>query len=351
MLEAGKSLTTSGSALFLDTLTGIVDWYKNSPLGNMRGEVGEGDDGESDTGWDIEGDDPTAEEATPETDTSTPEAEEAPPADTEEPTPKDDEQQAEKEAPETETAVTPEMQAMQEQFDDLQANFNALQTKSENLQNVANFYQGKLNDVTKTKDVPVANTDPNASQNPNLPQEVVPPEKWDFEDADVFRQQMGGYIDHQTTIQNQNMQSAYEKTIVPMFERTGQALNMVVDQVFKGQNEDWDEVIGNVQKEIFMFDAEGKEVIGVKNQSVLDYFRAQPIPKLAMYNWGVGQKAPTKIKEGVKANTRKVIEKIAAKPKGPTKPGASERTDRVPDLGWDDPKDVAEQKLHKSGLI
>jgi len=147
------------------------------------------------------------------------------------------------------------------------------------------------------------------------------------------------------------LQKGFQQMVVPALERINQAMNHVIEKTIKPNLKDWDEVMEDVHDELFILDKSGKQVINVKNQALLDYFRAQPVPVLAMYEHGLAKKAPQKIKEGVQKANKDTIQKIQKKPKAPTQVKSGHAQPDIGDLDWDTPASQAEKILAKKKLL
>ena len=126
------------------------------------------------------------------------------------------------------------------------------------------------------------------------------------------------------------------------------------EEIVRSRHPDYDETVKAVVGDIFILDPQGN-VLGVKNPSLLNYFRAQVNPHEAMYSHGLNKSAskrvPQQIKEGTQKATRETLDRITAKPKGPTMPKGGGSPGEHLNLDWNTPPDVVEKILDKRGLL
>ena len=229
-----------------------------------------------------------------------------------------------------------------------------LQAQLANMQRMADFFQTKYNEMVQMNQgqQPSPQT-PEQQGQPGQPTPqglMDPPAQWES------TKQVVDFFDKRTDVRTQQkmgemLQKGFQQMVVPALERINQAMNHVIEKTIKPNLKDWDEVMEDVHDELFILDKSGKQVINVKNQALLDYFRAQPVPVLAMYEHGLAKKAPQKIKEGVQKANKDTIQKIQKKPKAPTQVKSGHAQPDIGDLDWDTPASQAEKILAKKKLL
>jgi len=231
-----------------------------------------------------------------------------------------------------------------------------MRARLQSLEQMTNFWQSKYNEAINASRQNQPQQQPGQRQSPpgqqEAPGEIAelepPPENWETTNDVV------SYFDKRTQTRTQQvMEQAYNESVKPQFDRFNGAIGEIFDRFVKPQLEDFDDIVKGVNNNhLFVMDPTGQNAIAVKNQALLDYFLAQRIPQLAMYDWGLSQKAPQKIKEGTEKAKKELIGKIKKKPKTPTQiksGGAVEAGDD--ELDWNTPSDKVEQILHKKRLI
>lgn len=320
-----------GSAL---TLMGLIREIAHTvlhPLFNQRGQAGESDDDPTNPGEDaLEHDTPSSDEA----------------GDDNEPAADDGDTPADAGTDQEPTDTTQDQTPAEPQsnVDELNQRIAQLEADKQQAEQMAQFYsqfyqQGQQQDAIPGQ--PPGQQPGQQAQN-QPPSDVINPGDWEDQE------QTASWVNHQ--IQNQ-AQQLYQAHVIPALQQLSTAIQGLQMATAKGGKEDWDDVYSEAIKEIFTMAPDGN-VIGVKNQALLSYFRSQANPFEAMYQYGLTKKTPDKIKQQVQANTKKAIESIGKKPKGPTTPKGGGK-DGKPDteLDWDTPPDQAEKVLAKKGLI
>ena len=230
-----------------------------------------------------------------------------------------------------------------------------LRAEIENTNQMATFYQQQYNDVIGTQppgtqkgvteqgQVTPGQTTPQTPQ--GLPEGVLPPDQWENQN------QMAGYMDHRATETAQTATTQMmEEQITPVFKRAGAEIAAMQDSLVKFVHSDYDKVVEPLLQDLFTMAPDGK-VIGVKNQALLNYFREQPFPQMAMYKHGLAKQAPQKIKEGRQTAIKETVKNIMGKPKAPTQPITTSVPKDAPGLDWDSSPDQAEEYLDKEGLL
>jgi len=183
------------------------------------------------------------------------------------------------------------------------------------------------------------------------PEGILTPGQWDSTDWAKAQEDMGKYFDwHTKSTVQENLQNAYQQAIQPVFQAIGNQLSAIREMVVKAQHKDYDDVIKAVHDELFYLDPNGRP-LAEKNPALIKYFQQAPFPELAMYQWGLSKKAPDKIKEAARKGSKETAKKIAAKPKGPTRPKASAPPGEGPALDWDSDEQTVEAELDKAHLI
>jgi hypothetical protein len=173
------------------------------------------------------------------------------------------------------------------------------------------------------------------------PENIVNPGDWDSQEHTA------DWVNH--TVQSQ-LQQGYQQMVLPVLQKVTTALQGLQLNSAKAGKEDWDDVYGGTMGEIFTMGPDGK-VLGVKNPALLNYFQSQGNPFESMYQYGLTKKTPEKIKQQVQDQTKKTVEKLSKRPKGPTQPKSGETPKDTPALDWDTPAPEAEKILDKKGLI
>lgn len=262
-------------------------------------------------------------------------------------------------------------QEMNTRLKDLETQHQDALTKVDYMTNMAEFYQAKVNEaVNGPPSVPgpppgQAPGQPSGQppgqppgqvpgQNPQvpgeLPQDVVGPESWNNQT------EQAGWITHTARQEAEGvaanyMQQGYEHTIVPVFNKFNESIIAMQDNLVKLMKPDYDEVTKGLDEQLFTMNPAG-DVIGIKNPALVQFFRDSSIPALAKYEYALSRKAPEKIKAGVQAETKAVVDGLVNRPTSPTTP-ARESAANVPKdlLDWDTPTAEAEGILGKRGLI
>ena len=325
-------------------------WIKNvwvslkEIIGNERGEIGINDSGEDNSdagdGWNVDGDlpDDKSLESQP-IPVKEPEKEEVLE------TKPDVEPKGEKEEEGQEKEETQEVEKEQTvTIEDLQAQIKQQTGEMENMKSLLKYYESLQVDPNPQKEQ--AKPPVKEQGQPLQGDFEQPPESWESTN------QVVEYFDKRNQTQfNQVLQSQ----VRPVMEKFDGAFNVMVDRFIKPQCEGWEEILTDVSDELFVFDSKKEKVVDIKNQSLLKYFQSQPIPQLAMYDYGLNKKAPTKIKDGIEKGVREgkksLLTKLSQKPKAPQKLSSEQHSDNAGDLDWNEPTEAVENKLHKAGLI
>jgi uncharacterized coiled-coil protein SlyX/signal recognition particle subunit SEC65 len=193
---------------------------------------------------------------------------------------------------------------------------------------------------------------PPAGAVPGIPKDLEPPPaNWETTNDLV------SYFDKRTgTMINQHVENTlrkgYQDAIMPAFNRFNTALHSIIERAVKPQLKDFDDVLGEVTKSVFLLDSKGEKIVGVQNQQLLNYFRAQPVPLLAMYDYGMSRRAPKQIKKATNEAVKKAVKKLGTRPKAPVVPkGKAKPKGPIAELDWNTPRRVAEGILAKKRLI
>jgi len=232
----------------------------------------------------------------------------------------------------------PEVEQLNQRIAQMEAD---LKQQTEMAQFYGQFYQDHLQ----------AQQQPGQQQQPQLgpgqvadgqpPEGVINPGDWDSQEHTA------NWVNH--TVQTR-LEQGYQQTVLPVLQKITTALQGLQLHSAKAGKDDWDDVYGETMNEIFTMGPDGK-VLGVKNQALLTYFQSQGNPFESMYEYGLTKKTPEKIKKQVQDQTKKTVEKLSNRPKGPKQPKAGETPKDSPDLDWDTPSSEAEKILDKRGLI
>ena len=234
-----------------------------------------------------------------------------------------------------------------------------LQGKFSQMEKMLQFYQNSYNQLAtqmKTGGAVQPPTGEQAAQGKPTPQGQAqteqldaPPPEWKTSEEVVQ------YFDkrNQAIVRKEIDQvvKQYVGQIDESFGRVNQAIHTFIDRSIKPQLKDFDDVIKDVNNELFVLDPTGQNIVGFRNQALLQYFKSQPIPILAMYDYGVSKKAPQKIKEAAQQATKKTVQKIAQKPKAPKQIKGGASSEEAGELDWNTPRDKVEQILGKKRLI
>lgn len=234
-----------------------------------------------------------------------------------------------------------------------------MQVKLTQMEKMLQFYQQGYNELLQRtrgaqQPAPPPVGEHAATGKPTQPGQVQanlepPPAEWkttedvvkyfDKRNQSMIRQEIDGVV------------KQYVGEIDKSFARVNQAIHSFIDRSVKPQLKDFDDVIKDVNNEVFVLDPTGQNVVDVRNRALLQYFQAQPIPILAMYDYGLSKRAPQKIKQAANEATKKTVQKIAQKPKAPKQVKGGASAEEVGELDWDTPRDRVEQILNKKRLI
>lgn len=241
----------------------------------------------------------------------------------------------------------PRWQEMVQQQKETQSQLAELQAQLQQANDMANFYATQYNEAVGLGQVkPQQEGQPQPGQQeaakPELPIQALEPEKWST----------------QTDFANYTKAQVNELRglVEPSLQRMSQQLGAVMEWVIKANKPDYDEVVKKTHEDIFNLDPSGRAT-GLKNQALFNYFNAHPFPHLAMYEHGLRKTAPDRIKQGVQQNTKKTLQQLGKKPKGPTKPGTTTgKTDRQSFWTSKDkwsplPGKLEEKELDDAGLL
>ena len=255
-------------------------------------------------------------------------------------------------------------------FKEVNDKVGTLSAEREQLQRGIEFYQNQYNElVAQVQGVAPATGDParpaaqpgtapaNApGQTPApLPQGIKGPGEWEDQT------EMAAYFDHAVSAKaqplvRQELAQAYQQAIAPQIQSINKWVGALEEMVVKAQHPDFDDVVGSVMSEMFVTDHEGKiwnDPAGnpkVKNQALLNYIRQSPMPRMALYNYGVSKRAPQKIADTVTSTTEQLLKAINTRPKGPTVPRQAGGGAKPVELDWDTPKDQVDQYFKEHGI-
>ena len=312
-----------------------------STLTNQRGEVGVEDSSDDGGDWNAEGE-------LAEGDQIKEPADQVKALPITEPKAKAEPQEEEQEEsePEVEAEAEEEVEEEEEETGDNQE-VAAMRAELESLKQMNTFWQSKYNEVTSRQTQPAQKA---AQAQQATPEEFEePPESWESTNDVV------SFFDKRSNVKTQQaMEQGFKQYVQPMFEKFNTAMVEVINRTIKPSLKDYDSIIKDVNdKHLFVMDPTGEKAVAIRNQSLLDYFMAQPVPQLAMYDWGLSQKAPQKIKEGTQKAQKDLISKLKKKPKAPKQiQNASQQPEQGGDeLDWDTPDTQVEKILSKKRLI
>lgn len=247
-----------------------------------------------------------------------------------------------------------EQEGAEEQEPEVSPEIAQMEARLANMEKMAQFFQTKYNELLQmTQGQQPSPQTPQEGQQQGQPQPqglIDPPAQWES------TKQIVDYFDKRVDTRTQQqmgkmLQQGFQQMVVPALQKINEAMNAVIERTIKPNMPDWDDVMSSVHEDLFVLDKTGKQVISVKNQGLLDYFRAQPVPILAMYEHGLAKKAPQKIKEGVQKANKNTIQQIQKKPKPPTQIKGGRAEPGIGDLGWDTKPKDAEKILAKKGLL
>lgn len=241
---------------------------------------------------------------------------------------------------------------------DTQRSLAEVQGKLSQMEKMLQFYQQGYNDLlNQSKGAQPPQEGEQAAKGKPAPQgqaEIdaelqAPPPEWKTSE-DVVQ-----YFDkrNQSLIKREigNAVKQYVGEIDKSFQRVNQAIHTFIDRSIKPQVKDFDDVIKDVNNELFVLDPTGQNIVGYRNQALLQYFQSQPIPILAMYDYGVSKRAPQTIKKAAQEATKKTVQKLTKRPKATTQIRGGASSEQIGELDWDTPKEKVEQLLHKKRLI
>jgi len=218
----------------------------------------------------------------------------------------------------------------------------------DHLTKIVNWQQTKLNEPPKPQpEAQGKDAKAKGTQGPEGDVFDTPPEAW--EDTQSIVQ----FFDKRQDVRTQNtMKEAYTEYVQPAFDRMNNAIHELINRTVKPQLKDYDDVMKDVNNELFILDPTGQNIVGYRNPALLEYFRAQSVPILAMYDYGLSKRAPTKIAEGIKKGTKETLAKLTKKPKAPTDiKGGKTPASGAGELDWDTPRDQVENILEKKRLL
>jgi len=359
---------------------------------DQRGEILPGGedaptDANSDSEWDVSGQDPAGLDTDPS------------PVSDETPTPEDGDQPSPAEALKTEPGQEPAKDEGEEKlpFHDhprwkevmtelkiLKDSQSTWEADKQNLSDQIQFYAEQYNQVVGKTDEQSGQptpTQPGQAINPQQPavQPFVPGQlppnirgpatQYDKDGEPVGgwenQQQIAQFMDHRAEeIANRNMETAYTEKVAPVFNRLNDSITSMQDMLLGlhfptkkdangnvDPNSGWEPAYKEALKDVFAMDDSGK-VLAVKNNATLNYWQKQPFPKLAAIEHGMRKLAPKLITEGTNKAFKTTLKDLGKKPTGPTTPatsGASMQNEA--DIGWDaNPKEV-EKYLDEKNLI
>ena len=247
-------------------------------------------------------------------------------------------------------------QEMNTTIKDTATEIEQLKAQIEQSEKVAQFYQTQFNEsqnmgpdgqpAQQQQPVHPGQQVPGPLMEPGqLPENIVAPGNWEDQE------QQGAWTEHIAGQRaSEMMKQAYQQTLLPMLTQLSNAVASLQQGTAKAGKNDFDEVVAEVNKQIFQTGPDGK-VYSVLNPALLNYFRTQSNPYEAMYQHGLTLRAPQKIKEGVQKQTQNTLKKLGKQPVGPTQPRGGDAPGDAPELDWDTPSKETEAILHKRGLI
>jgi len=297
--------------------------------------------------WDVEGKESTEQEAQVE-------AEPIPVVDPDEKAPPEKKEDiSEEEEPSQEAVQTGEEEEevqLSERETELEKENATYKAQIDHANKVAAYYEAKANEALGVKpegEKPTVET-PAGKEAPEALEE--PPDE--FEST----QQVAQFFDNRIKAQvgslvDPLLDQAYDAKIKPVFDRVNAVVGALQEHVIKLLHPDFKEVTKATMEEVFVFPPDGGDPIGVKNQALLSYLQDNPFPQLAAYEYGMSKGVPKKIKEESDKKTDKLLKKIGAKPKGPTKIEGTSKVESDDELGWEETAESRDAKLHKRGHI
>lgn len=223
------------------------------------------------------------------------------------------------------------------------------------------YYQGQVNKLSQQVQNLIATVQKGAAkEGPGAgkaipagpPAELeAPPEAWETTKDLVafFDKRNQTLIDRAAQAALQRAQTAVLK---PTLDRMNAAVHDIISRAIKPQLKDFDDVLGEVTREAFLLDQTGTRIVGVARPDLVNYFRAQPVPMLAMYDYGLSKRAPKQINKASKEAVKKAVKKLSSRPKAPVQPKGKGKPKGSPvELDWDTPRGVAEKIMAKKRLI
>lgn len=341
-------------------------------LFNDRGNIGTDPDDPDESGdWDVEGKlspdkDPDAEVKeipTAKSETKTSEEPEETPKPSEEtlkPQKGEPEPEEEEEEEEVEGEKKPSFHD-DPKWKEMETRLQSLEADNANLRTQSQFYETQLNEALGQQSEEEVEQDPGklpgrqeiTQPTDKLPEGIRGPQNVDasgqaLNDGSGWdtQKQMAQYIDSRASTLADKIVTEH-----PYFKRTNEVLIALSDIVARMGRDDFDEVVQHAYDEVFNIDPNNGKVISVKNEGLLRFFRAQPIPALAAYDHGLKKLAPQKIKEGKRKAVKETLEQIEKKPKKVTDPKASKSVEGKTELDWDTPSSQVEKILDQEGLL
>lgn len=252
-------------------------------------------------------------------------------------TTEDSEQVAEETLPqdgEKQPPVESEQQLEEEEEQlDLQQQLQEMQAKIDHSNKVAEFYQTAYNNEMRRQEQPNRQVAPEKAKDGTTEEAIKQPGEWEDQ------AQMASYIDN-----------TINEFSSPILERLDAKLTAYEDMLLKLSHPDFEEYTKDWKDELFLTGPNG-ELIDTKNQALLSFFQAQPIPRLAAYEWAKARRSPEKIKTARKKGKNDILRELAKKPKGPTKVDGGGVDQQVQELGFDTPPEIADGILADRGVI
>lgn len=243
------------------------------------------------------------------------------------------------EVQETEQEVSPELTK-------LQTDMATIKSQLENAQKIAEFYQAQYNNLIGKKEPKEEVKDKGKVSAEDL---LNPPDEWGS-----TKEVVDFFDNRNNSIVEKAFNQRYQEAILPMFQRADQAISALINYAIKPNKPDWDDIIKEVNNELFITDPTGQHIISEKNPGLLQYFRNQPLPILAMYEYGKNKKAsvenPKIIKNAIQKGTTDTLKKITQKKKGAINIRSGQE-EALPELTFDTPRADAEKILGKRGII
>jgi hypothetical protein len=239
---------------------------------------------------------------------------------------------------------------------EMQAQFEEMQRQNKFLNQMVSDYQENRipppvppqQQGMQQRQFPPQQGQPGQQMQPNQGLEPWPEEPMAMDEFGPF---MDNRISSHVEQANQrSMQAYHEAAVQPMMEQVSRTIGVIQSMMLDQMCPDHKEVMESVNKELFAYDQDGN-IIGEKNPQLIKYFKSQPFPAHAAYQYGKSR--PGVIKKQTQKQTKEALKQVAQRPKGPTQPKAGSVKQDAPDLDWNsDPLGSStEAYLEKHGLL